>query len=134
MQPVESASRVPPVNKNKASVAIHGYDPVAYFEPGSPSKARRTSLTDRPSQLVLARAPANRDLFRSSPERYVAQFGGYGAWAVSKGYTADIDPEAWKIVNDKLYLDYSKSVQRKWEKDMPQRILDATRSWPNLHD
>jgi YHS domain-containing protein len=134
VQPVESASRVSPVNKNKASVAIHGYDPVAYFEAGKPVKGSADFSHQTAQASWFFASAANRDLFRSSPERYAPQFGGYCAWAVSKGYTADIDPEAWKIVNDKLYLNYSKSVQRKWEKDMPQRILDATRNWPNLHD
>jgi YHS domain len=53
----------------------------------------------------------NRDRFAADPERYVPQYGGYCAWAVAHGYTAKIDPEAWKIVDGKLYLNYSKDVQ-----------------------
>ena len=78
-------------------------------------------------------SPESRDLFKANPAQYAPQFGGYCAWAVSHGYTADIDPEAWKIVNGKLYLNYSKSVQKKWEQDIPKYIEDGNRNWPGLH-
>jgi hypothetical protein len=132
-QPAESASRVAPVNKDRAFVAIHGYDPVAYFETSKPVKGSATFSHQTSQATWWFASAANRDLFRSSPERYAPQFGGYCAWAVSNGYTADIDPEAWKIVDGKLYLNYSKSVQRMWGKDMQQRIADANRNWPELH-
>jgi len=52
---------------------------------------------------------------------------------VSKGRTASIDPEAWKIVDGKLYLNYSKGVQKKWEQDVPGNIVKADKNWPDLH-
>jgi len=58
---------------------------------------------------------------------------GYCAYAVSKGRTASIDPEAWKIVDGKLYLNYTKGVQKKWEQDVPGNIVKADRNWPELH-
>ena len=53
----------------------------------------------------------HRDLFAENPEKYAPQYGGWCAWAVSQGYPASVDPEAWRIVDGKLYLNYSKSVQ-----------------------
>ena len=65
--------------------------------------------------------------------RYFApRYGGYCAWAVSQGYTASIDPEAWSIVDDRLYLNYSKSVRHQWEKNIPGNISKANRNWPRL--
>jgi hypothetical protein len=58
------------------------------------------------------------DAFVQAPEKYAPQFGGYCSWAVAHGYTADGDPEAWKIVDGRLYVNYSKRVQRKWEENI----------------
>ena len=66
------------------------------------------------------------------PEKYAPQYGGYCAWAVSQGYTASSDPTAWKIVNGKLYLNYSVGVQRKWSEDIPGNIAKADSNWPNV--
>jgi len=75
----------------------------------------------------------NRDLFAANPEQYAAQYGGYCAYAVSEGHTASIDPEAWKIVDGKLYLNYSKGVQKKWLADTTGRIQRGDKNWPTLH-
>ena len=55
---------------------------------------------------------------------------GGGAWAVANGYTAKIDPEAWAIVDDRLYLNYSKDVQTQWSQDVPGNITKADANWP----
>ena len=52
---------------------------------------------------------------------------------MSQGYTAGIDPEAWKLVDGKLYLNYSKSVQKTWEQDVPGNIRKGDDNWPKLH-
>ena len=75
----------------------------------------------------------DREQFVKEPDRYAPQFGGYCAWAVSNNYTADGDPQAWKIVDGKLYVNYNKSVQKKWEQDVNKRIDNASQNWPALH-
>ena len=75
---------------------------------------------------------AHRDQFVADPEKFAPQFGGYCAWAVSQNKTAGIDPEAWKIVDGKLYLNYSKDIQAKWEQDVPGNIGKAEANWPKL--
>lgn len=74
----------------------------------------------------------NLELFEDNPRKYIPQYGGYCAWAVSQGYTANIDPNAWRIINEKLYLNYSKSVQEKWEKNTKGNIKQADNIWPDL--
>lgn len=71
-------------------------------------------------------------MFMATPEKYAPQFGGYCAWAVSQGYTADGDPEAWKIVDDKLYVNYSQRVQKRWEVDIPGYIAKGRANWPGV--
>ena len=77
---------------------------------------------------------ANRARFIKDPERYAPQFGGYCAWAISRGYTADADPEAWRIIDGRLYLIYSKTVQRRWEQDVEGNIAKARANWPSVLD
>jgi hypothetical protein len=126
--------RVDAINKTRSSVALKGYDPVAYFKQEQPVKGT-PQYTNHWMGATWQFASADaRDTFAASPDKYAPQYGGYCAWAVSRGYTADADPEAWKVVNGKLYLNYSKSVQRKWEGDIPGNIAKADGNWPGLHN
>jgi hypothetical protein len=52
--------------------------------------------------------------------------------AVSQGYPAKGDPNHWKVVDGKLYLNYDASVQRNWEKDVPGHIASANWNWPKV--
>jgi YHS domain-containing protein len=121
-----------PVNTTLFGVAIKGYDPVAYFTQGKPAKGDSDFETEWNGATWRFASAANRDAFKASPDKYTPQYGGYCAWAVSQGYTANIDPDAWKIVNGKLYLNYSTDVQKKWERDVPGHITKADTQWPKL--
>ncbi|SNX48036.1 hypothetical protein VTH8203_01652 [Vibrio thalassae] len=70
--------------------------------------------------------------FVANPTAYAPQYGGYCAWAVSQVYTASIDPNAWYILENKLYLNYSKSVQQRCQQDISRNIQKADLHWPEL--
>ena len=74
----------------------------------------------------------NRALFVSDPEAYAPQYGGYCAQALSDGALASTIPEAWKIVDGKLYLNYSLQAQQEWESDIPGKIARADGFWPDV--
>ena len=113
-----------------SKLAVSGYDPVAYFTEQKPVKGDgRFVHTYAGAQWRFVSAE-NRDRFIAAPERYAPQYGGYCAWAVSQGYTASADPERWKIVADKLYLNYDAEVQKKWELDIAGNIQKASQNWP----
>lgn len=116
----------------ESGVAIDGYDPVAYFTDGQPTAGDRTVSAEWNGAIWQFASNANRDAFLAEPGKYAPQYGGYCAWAVSQGYTASTDPDAWKIVNGKLYLNYSKSVQARWNKDIPGHIKAGDANWPDL--
>lgn len=121
-----------PVNTTFTGVAIKGYDPVAYFLEGKPVKGDSDfSFNWNGAEWRFASA-AHRDAFKADPVKYAPQYGGYCAWAVSRGYTAGIDPEAWKIVNGRLYLNYSLKVQEQWSADIPGNIAKAEENWPKI--
>jgi YHS domain-containing protein len=124
---------VDPVNKDKAGVALHGYDPVAYFTEGAPVEGSAEITYAWNGATWHFADTAHRDLFAAEPEAYAPQFGGYCAWAVSRDYTADVDPTAWKIVDGKLYLNYNLEVKAEWEKEFEENIRKGRENWPGLH-
>jgi len=124
-----------PVNKSLlGGVAIDGYDPVAYFTDGKPVEGSADYSFEWQGATWRFASAEHRDRFAGQPERWAPQYGGYCAWAVGHGHTATIDPEAWSIVNGKLYLNYSRDVQAKWTPEKEKWIDAADRNWPQLRD
>ena len=119
--------------KNWRGVAIKGYDPVAYHKGGEPVKGSSKFELDWMDARWRFASAEHRDLFKSDPEKYAPQYGGYCAWAVSQGTTAGVDPKkAWRIVEGKLYLNYNVDIQKKWAKDIPGNIKKADANWPGV--
>lgn len=123
-----------PVNETLLGVAIEGTDPVAYFKESRAVEGSRDFQTEWGGATWRFSSAENRDLFAADPERYAPQYGGYCAYAVSQGARAGIDPEAWKIVDDKLYLNLNKSIQKRWEGKQADYIVKADENWPGLRD
>lgn len=127
-----AASAKDAVYQSFFGTAIDGTDPVAYFTMGKPVKGSSDFAHDWNGATFHFASAENRDAFAASPEKYAPQYGGYCAWAVSQGYTAATDPEAWTIVDGKLYLNYNKSVQSTWEQDIPGNIAAGDGNWPKV--
>jgi len=115
-------------------VAIKGADPVAYFVDGKPRIGNKSFSYDWNGATWHFVSAENRDKFAAAPERYAPQYGGYCAYAVGNGYTAKIEPEAWKIVDDKLYLNYSRAVGLLWRARQSHYISEADNNWPKILD
>ena len=116
----------------KNGVAIKGTDVVAYFTQGTAVAGSSNFTHTWNGATWRFSSAANRDKFAANPTAYAPQYGGYCAWAISQGYTADIDPSAWKIVDGKLYLNANKNIQRRWERDIPGFISKANLKWPGI--
>lgn len=114
--------------------AIAGYDPVAYFVKEMPVKGMEAFTYTWKGVKWCFSSEKNKKTFESNPEAYAPQYGGYCAYAVSQGYIAKTDPQAWKIVDGKLYLNYNPSVQNKWERDQVAYIKLANDNWPKISD
>jgi YHS domain-containing protein len=126
------ASALPPVNDNGGDAAVSGYDVVAYFEDGEPREGSPQWSHDWNGATWRFASEAHRAVFAADPERYAPQYGGYCAYAVAKGGTATVDPEAWSVREGKLYLNYSKRIQARWEKDVPGYVAKADANWPGV--
>lgn len=130
--PTASLAKDPVYTGTLSSLAVSGYDPVAYFTDGKPVEGESAFEYEWNGATWRFASQANLDAFKANPEAYAPQFGGYCAWAVSQGYTASATPEAWRIVDGKLYLNYSKGVQATWEQDVPGNIAKADKNWPKV--
>ncbi len=115
-----------------SSLAVSGHDPVAYFKEGKPVEGSSAHELEWNGATWRFASAANLAAFEADPEAYAPQYGGYCAWAVSQGYTASTDPTAWRIVDGKLYLNYSHGVQSRWETDIPGNIAKADANWPKV--
>ena len=128
------ALAIDPVYSSFWGLAIRGTDPVAYFTEGRPVEGVAEHSFEYLGATWRFASAENKAAFEADPERYAPQYGGYCAWAVSQGYTASIDPEAWSIVEGRLYLNYSKEVMKTWLADRDGHIARADASWPGLRD
>jgi len=117
---------------SKSGVAIRGYDAVAYFKEGKPVKGdEQFSFKWNDANWIFS-SRENLDSFKLNPEKFAPQYGGYCAYGVSEDHKAPTDPEAWTIVNGKLYLNYSLKVKEMWNKNQSVRIEDANKNWVHL--
>lgn len=114
------------------SSAVRGYDVVAYFTQGRPVEGERKFIHKWMGTEWRFASAKHRDLFAENPEKYAPQYGGWCAWAVSQGYTVSVAPEAWRIVDGKLYLNYSKSVQAQWNQNISGHVAKGDRNRPKI--
>jgi YHS domain-containing protein len=111
--------------------ALDGYDPVAYFTSGEPTRGRAEISHEWNGATWHFASAEHRLAFQADPARYAPQFGGYCATAVAGGYVARTRPEAWDIVNGKLYLNYDIDVREQWRADRETKIRAAEAHWVN---
>ena len=113
-----------------APLAIKGYDPVSYFTTGKPTPGLAQFSTNYKGATYRFVTAENRDRFIAVPEKFVPQYGGYCAYAISLNKIADIDPDQWAIVDNKLYLNNGFLAQTLWSLDKSGNIVKGDRNWP----
>ncbi len=116
-------------------VAIRGYDPVAYFTESRPVQGNAQFTHSWNGATWRFASAANRDAFAADPQRYAPQYGGFCAFAMAQGpgERVEVDPTAWRIVDGRLYLNYSASVNRQWVGNMRRYIDTANGNWSRLN-
>ena len=113
-------------------IGIKGHDPVAYFDQGRAVAGKPELSVEHGEVTYRFATPEHREAFRADPAKYLPQYGGFCAFGVAGGYKADIDPEAFSLVDGKLYLNYSKSIRTNWLGDVPGYIGKADGKWPEV--
>jgi YHS domain-containing protein len=120
------------INTNGTAYAIGGYDPVAYFTDGKPVAGKPELVATAHGARWLFASAEHRARFLQSPERYLPQYDGYCAYGVSRGYLVKVDPQAFTLRDNKLYLNYSLEIREQWLSDVQNRIRTADRLFPGL--
>ena len=110
--------------------AVHGYDVVAYFTDGKPVPGKDSYTAQHGGATYRFASAAHRDAFAANPDKYAPQYGGYCAFGTAMGRKFDGDPQAWAIVDDKLYLNLNADVQARWKENIPGFLKGAENNWP----
>jgi YHS domain-containing protein len=119
---------------NSNGIAIHGYDPVAFFTENKPEKGKEQFSYKWQDVNWLFATKENLESFKAMPEKYAPQYGGYCAYGTAAGHKAPTETDTWTIVGDKLYFNYNKNVKALWLKDQKNFIEKADKNWPGIKD
>lgn len=117
---------------SSAEGAISGYDPVAYFKEGRPVKGVKKYVAEWSDAKWYFSSETNLNDFKANPLKYAPKYGGFCAFGMAGGYKASTEPDAWTIVEDKLYLNYNTSVKKEWVKDQSRLIHIADSNWSTV--
>jgi YHS domain-containing protein len=120
------------VNTDRQALALKGHDPVAFFTEGRPVAGDPRFESNHIGVRYRFASAENKQAFDADPAQYEPQFGGFCAYAVSRGYTADIDPEAFQIVDGRLLMQYSKRARDLFNQDTLGNLKKADQNWPGL--
>ncbi|MEO8384115.1 MAG: YHS domain-containing (seleno)protein [Betaproteobacteria bacterium] len=110
-------------------VAIKGFDPVAYVIDQAATQGVADYTSSYKGSVFRFKNAANRDAFIANPEKFAPQYHGYCAFGVSRGYKAATSPDAFSVIDGKLYLNYNAEVKTMWGKDVPGYISKADAQW-----
>jgi YHS domain-containing protein len=118
------------------AVAIQGYDPIAYFSQHKAIKGSKEFAIYHQGITYYFASANNKEEFKKNPSHFEPQYGGWCAYAMAKGEKVNVDPETFKITNDKLYLFYNKffnNTLKDWNKDENNLRSKADKNWKNIY-
>ncbi len=129
-----SVKKVSPVSwglwgttNTSSGIALHGYDPVSYFDDGAAVQGQESFSFEWRDAVWQFSSADNKERFAASPDQFAPQFGGFCAFAVSKGFTADPAPDAWHIEGESLYVFADKDVRDEWVATLLDGSLERSR-------
>lgn len=126
---------------DETGFAVSGYDVVAYFgleqaPIGTPQPEGVKGNADITAEFNGATfafsTEGNRDAFLRDPAKFAPQYDGHCAYGVSRGGKVPANPNLWRIVDGKLYLNITKNVVGFWEEDVPGNITLADGNWGGI--
>jgi YHS domain-containing protein len=112
--------------------AVTGYDTVAYFTVGAPTKGNKAISSEWNGAEWLFSSEANKQLFLANPEKYAPAYDGHCAFAAGINRKASAQPTLWKIIDDRLFLNFSKAANTRWLDNPEDYIKDGDENWKQL--
>ncbi len=112
--------------------AVQGYDVVSYQTGKRPVRGNGNFVAVHEGAAYLFSSSDNQKVFEKNPNKYVPAYGGYCAFGASVGKKFIGDPEVWRLVDGRLYLNLDVGIQSQWLKDVPGRIETADAQWRKI--
>ena len=119
-------------NVDKKNIALSGYDPVSYFTQTTPAKGNAHYTASWERAIYHFSSAENKAVFEQNPEQYAPQYGGWCAYAMAKNKTVEINPKAFRIEKNKLYLFYKTrwvDTHQKWGERAEEFREKADANW-----
>jgi YHS domain-containing protein len=124
-----------PVSHDEHFLALEGYDPVSYFD-GQPLPGRSEHSLEHAGVTYRFASDSNKRRFHADPERFLPQYGGFCAVAVSEGKLVPVDPLTYTLTDDRLYLFYNGehgNTKPQWQADEQGMKVAADTRWAMGH-
>lgn len=112
--------------------AVQGYDVVTYHTDKRPLRGNGNFVAVHDGATYQFSSKENMETFKSNPAKYVPAYNGYCAFGVSVGKKFIGDPEVWRVIDGKTYLNLDAGIQNEWLKDVPGRIQTANGNWKKI--
>jgi hypothetical protein len=128
----DEVNTVPGLSAAGAPLALHGYDPVAYFTEGRPARGADQLAVVHDGVAYRFASAAHRARFVQDPARFLPQYGGFCAYGVALGKKFDGDPQLWNITDGKLYLNLNEETYAAFLKDVDGNVRKADGIWPGI--
>lgn len=122
------------VNVDANGIALKGFDPVSYFAPSGPVAGNAAISAKHGGATYQFANQQNRDTFTANPAQYIPAYGGFCAMGVALEQKLDINPQLWRVVDGKLYLNVHKEAQTRWLEDVKGNLTRADKNWLRLKD
>jgi YHS domain-containing protein len=122
------------VDTDDKGIALQGFDAVAYFTDGQPKKGDPQFQTKLHGVTYYFASAEHLKNFKANPNAYLPQFGGFCAMGTAMNRKFEGDPNVWKIVDSKLFLNVNPDVGRRWSQDIPGNVARADDNWPQIKD
>lgn len=115
-----------------APLALHGFDPVAYFRVAAPTPGTAELAAVHQGATYYFASRENLEAFEADPAKYAPAFGGFCAYGVSVGKKFDADPRYWTVSGGRLYLNLNAEIARQFEKDVTGSVAKAEKQWRKI--
>ncbi len=121
-------------NPRGDEVMLLGYDPVAYFTAGAPTRGKRDITSTLPNRSYYFASDANKKLFDADPAKYEPQYGGFCSSGAAFALKLGSDPTAWEIYQGRLFIFGDVLGHEAWKLDRDWNIRYADQVWPEMRD
>jgi len=122
------------LNVDAKGIALKGFDPVSYFSTSGPVPGKADLVATYEGATYQFANSQNRNAFTANPDKYTPAYGGFCAMGVALEQKLDVDPQLWRIVDGKMYLNVHKGAQTRWLEDVKGNLAKADKNWPRLKD